>query len=109
MRRILAATAVLASLPVSAHADQRPMLYDAVALNIGINCQWQSSCMSQQRAAMKHALGYVTKERPPQWRVQLCNRNAGRGRSRVDWIGFNHCIRNAALKPPPARKRSHRR
>jgi hypothetical protein len=95
-----------------AHADQRPILYDAVALNIGVNCQWQSQCMSQQRSAMKHALSYVGKQRPPQWRVHVCNRNASRGGVRVDWVGFDHCIRNTALKPPQPRsrprKRSHR-
>jgi hypothetical protein len=110
MRWIFATTVVLASIPASVRAEQRPMLYDAVALNIGINCQWQSHCMGQQRAAMKHALGYVSKQRPPQWRVHLCNRNASRGGARVDWVGFNHCIRNASLKPQPTqpRKRSRR-
>jgi hypothetical protein len=110
MKWILATAAALATFPASAHAEQRPILYDAVALNIGINCQWQSNCMGKQRSAMKHALGFVAKKRPPQWRVQLCNRNASRGRVRVDWVGFNHCIRNSALKPPPtrARKRSRR-
>ena len=28
---------------------------------------------------------------------QLCNRNAGRGGYRVDWVGFEHCIRNSGL------------
>lgn len=111
MRRILAAATVLTISAVPAGANQRPILYDAVALNIGVNCQWQSRCMSQQRKAMKHALSYVTKQRPPQWRVHVCNRNASRGGVRVDWIGFDHCIRNTALKPPqpPIRKRSHRK
>jgi hypothetical protein len=81
------------------------MIHDPVALNIGINCQWQSRCMTQQRAAMKRALSYVEKYRPPQWRVHLCNRNAARGGDRVDWVGFDHCIQNAALKPPPARSK----
>jgi hypothetical protein len=105
-----AAAAALAIIPVSAAAEQRPILYDAVALNIGVNCQWQSHCIRQQRTAMKQALSYVSKEQPPQWRVHLCNRNASRGGVRVDWLGFEHCIRNASLKPPPprARKRSRR-
>jgi hypothetical protein len=109
MKWIFAAAAALAIFPAPALAEQRPMLYDVVALNIGINCQWQSRCMGQQRTAMKHALGYVSKQRPPQWRVQLCNRNAGRARARVDWVGFNHCIRNASLKPPPTRVRKRAR
>jgi hypothetical protein len=103
MRWIFAAAAALAIIPEPAAAGQRPMLYDAVALNIGVNCQWQSRCMRQQRSSMKRALNYVTNQRPPQWRVQLCNRNAARGGVRVDWVGFDHCIRNPALKPPPAR------
>jgi hypothetical protein len=48
---------------------------------------------------MKRALAYVARQRPPQWRVHLCNRNAGKGGYRVDWIGFEHCIRNMALRP----------
>jgi hypothetical protein len=54
---------------------------------------------------MKHALAYVMKERPPHWRVELCNRNASRGGYRVDWIGYDHCIRNAALREPARKKR----
>jgi hypothetical protein len=81
------------------------MLHDPVALNIGVNCQWQPRCMAQQRRAMTNALGFVAKSSPPQWRLQLCNRNARRAGNRVDWIGFDHCIRNAALNPPQARKR----
>jgi hypothetical protein len=59
---------------------------------------------------MKRALKYVRSERPPVWRIQLCNRNAKRGRNRVDWIGFNNCIRNESLRPTPLRsaKRSRR-
>ena len=56
--------------------------------------------MVAQRAGMKHALGYVATSKPQQWRVQMCNRNAARGGYRVDWIGFNNCIRNLALKRP---------
>jgi hypothetical protein len=106
MRWILGAAAASVMVSISAGAAARPMLYDAVALNIGVNCQWQSQCMSRQRAAMKRALSYVEKRRPPYWRVQLCNRNARRAGYRVDWVGYDHCIRNAALKPPA---RAHRR
>jgi hypothetical protein len=105
MRWILGAAAALAMPSMDAGADARPLLYDAVALNIGVNCQWQSNCMAQQRSAMKHALAYVMKERPPHWRVELCNRNASRGGYRVDWIGYDHCIRNAALREPARKKR----
>jgi len=99
MKWILGAPAALIVLSLSAHAGARPMLYDAVALNIGVNCQWQTRCMSQQRSAMKRSLGYVSATRPPHWRVQMCNRNAGRGGYRVDWIGFDNCIRNPQLRP----------
>jgi hypothetical protein len=85
----------------AAHA--RPPLGDPVTLNIGINCQWQQRCIKSQSKAMKRALKYVKKEQPPLWRVQLCNRNAGRQRMRVDWVGFDNCIRNAVLRPVPAR------
>jgi hypothetical protein len=108
MGRTFAAAAALAIIGTAATADQRPILYDAVALNIGVNCQWQSRCMAQQRSAMKRSLGYVTKSRPPQWRVHLCNRNAGRGGARIDWVGFEHCIRNAALRPPAPVHKKHK-
>jgi hypothetical protein len=99
----------MATLPTGAGASTRPILYDAVALNIGVNCHWQSRCMAQQRTAMKNSLGYVSSAHPHHWRVQLCNRNANRGGYRVDWVGFDHCIRNVSLRrpaaPAPHRKR----
>ena len=52
---------------------------------------------------MKRSLKYVKKTQPPLWRVQMCNRNAGRQRLRVDWVGFDNCIRNPVLRPIPAR------
>ena len=75
-------------------------LHDAVGLNIGLNCRWQQKCIAQQQRAMKRALSYVKQQQPPLWRVHLCNRNASRSRSRVDWIGFDNCIRNASLRRP---------
>jgi hypothetical protein len=102
----IAAVAVFAT---PAYAKQRPLLYDAVALNIGINCSWQGRCMSDQRRAMRAALRYVERNRPPHWRIQMCNRNAGRGGARVDWVGFDHCIRNQALRPPARTTRKRRR
>ena len=107
MERILVAAA-LAALPFAASTARTAVVHDPVALNIGVNCQWQTRCMSQQRKAMKRALSFVAKARPPQWRIQLCNRNARRGGNRVDWIGFENCIRNAALKQP-ASLRKHKR
>jgi hypothetical protein len=81
-----------------------PPLYDPVILNIGLNCQWQLHCMSDQRQAMQHALKYVSKYHPPLWRIHQCNRNASRSRWRVDWSGFNNCVRNAALMYEPPRR-----
>ena len=91
--------------PSTAAAQPRPILYDPIALNIGVSCHWQSTCMSRQRRAMKSALAYVAKAKPPQWKIQLCNRNASRGGVRVDWIGFDHCIRNPSIKAPASKKR----
>jgi hypothetical protein len=110
MRWILApAWMAVAMLATSASAERRPMLYDPVALNIGVNCQWQSQCMAKQRAAMKRALHFVDNHRPPHRRVEMCNRNAARGGYRVDWIGFDNCIRNASLRVTRPRKRERSR
>jgi hypothetical protein len=108
MKRILAVI-FLAAIAKPAYAAQRPLIYDAVALNIGVNCSWEGRCMSSQRRAMKAALTYVARQHPPHWRVQMCNRNAARGGARVDWIGFDHCIRNASLRPAPVRHVKKRR
>jgi hypothetical protein len=90
---------ILSLMPAMLPAAPTP-IGDGVGLNIGVNCQWQERCMSKQRGAMRRALNYVARVRPPPWRIHLCNRNAGRGASRVDWIGFHHCIRNGLLRPP---------
>lgn len=86
---------------------------DPSTLNIGLNCQWQQRCIRDHQRAKKRALKYIRKYAPPTWRVELCNRNAGRGRLRVDWVGFDHCVRNSALlpppPPPPRKKRQKRR
>ena len=93
----------------AAEAGSAAPLHDSVALNIGLNCQWQQRCINEQKRAMKRALKYVQKQRPPTWRIQLCNKNAGRKRYRVDWVGFDNCIRNASLRPPPPRQLKRRR
>jgi hypothetical protein len=97
MRWILA-IALSAFASAALAAGRHPLLYDPVALNIGVNCQWQSHCMALQRAAMTRALSYVATRKPPRSQVQLCNRNARRGGNRVDWIGYENCIRNPKLK-----------
>ena len=78
-------------------AQSRPPLYDSVSLNIGINCRWDQRCIAGQQRAMHRALDYVRTRRPAASRIHLCNRNASRGRYRVDWIGFDNCIRNSSL------------
>ena len=97
------ALSVLIAAPAAAGARGPVPLRDPVTLNIGINCQWQQRCMAEQRQAMERALGFVHKQRPAAWRIHRCNRNAARGRYRVDWVGFDNCIRNAALHTQPAR------
>jgi len=95
---------MLVALASAASAAQaRVPLYDSINLNIGLNCQWQRSCMTAQQRAMTRALYYVKVQRPPRSRIHLCNRNASRGHNRVDWIGFDNCIRNASLRTPKYR------
>ena len=86
----------LASYPAVTHA-KLPPLRDPVFLNIGFVCQWQERCVERQQRAMKRSLGYVKKYRPATWKIEQCNRNASRRRGRVDWIGFEHCIRNPKI------------
>jgi hypothetical protein len=110
MKRIM--VAALLTVSGAAAAPAAAPLYDPVSLNIGLACQWQERCISKQKSAHKRALKYVRKYKPPTWRIHLCNRNAARTRGRVDWIGFDKCIRNEALRPPPppppARRRKQR-
>ena len=54
--------------------------------------------MGSQLRAMDRALDYVSKRRPRPEAVQLCNRNAARKHYRVDWVGFDNCIRNWKLR-----------
>jgi hypothetical protein len=91
------------------HLSARPPLRDPLTLNIGVNCQWQKRCMAAQRRSMKHAIAYIRRYHPPQWRIALCNRNARRSVARIDWVGFDHCIANVALRPAGSRPtRRHR-
>jgi hypothetical protein len=75
-----------------------PPLYDSTGLNIGLNCRWEQRCIAAQTRAMHRALDYVHRHHPAPARIHLCNRNASLGRSRIDWIGFDNCIRNVSLK-----------
>jgi len=82
----------------SAEASPLAPLYDPVTLNIGLNCQWQNHCVEAQLRAMKRARSFVARNKPPTWRIHQCNRNAARAASRVDWVGFDNCIRNQTLR-----------
>ena len=93
---LLAAAIVMAGAHQAAEA-KLPPLRDPVFLNIGFVCRWENRCIERQRKAMDRALAYVKKTRPAAWKIQQCNRNASRSRGRVDWIGYNHCIRNPKL------------
>jgi hypothetical protein len=66
-------------------------------MNIGLNCRWQTRCMKLQQRSMKRALRYVQSGKASSTKVHRCNRNAARGHARVDWVGFDHCIRNPAM------------
>lgn len=98
MGRIIA-LAALALIGSRAEGRSGAPLYDPVMLNIGINCQWQQSCERRQLRAMASTHRLMATTRPPLWRVHLCNRNAARSPVRIDWVGFNNCIRNTSLRP----------
>ena len=96
----------------SAAAEDRtwkPPLHDPAFLNIGFVCRWQSHCIRHQQRAMKSSLKHVEKYRPAAWKVQVCNLNSSRNGTRKDWIGFNNCIRNPAVRPAIEVRRSRRR
>lgn len=103
---MLVSSAILGMLAVAAAAGSgvAPINNPAI-LNIGYLCRWQERCMSHQEKAMNRAVAYVKDRHPPIWKVQLCNRNASRKRSRVDWVGFNNCIRNPIVRPAARRRR----
>ena len=102
------AVAALALLAAAPEARATAPLYDPVTLNIGINCQWQQACQRRHLKAMRSAHKFIAAKHPPLWKIHQCNRNARRGSSRIDWVGFNDCIRNADLPPSPAPQRRRR-
>ena len=91
-----AIAALLLGTGTGAFASGAP-LYDSIRLNIGLNCRWERTCIAAQTRAMNRALSYVKARHPSQPLLHLCNRNAKRSRYRVDWIGFENCIRNPRL------------
>ena len=102
------ALAALALIGAASEGGAVAPLYDPVSLNIGINCQWQPSCQRKQMKALRNARKFIGATNPPLWRIHLCNRNARRAPDRIDWVGFDSCIRNDDLQPPPP-PRIHRR
>ena len=99
------AVAALALLAAGSAGQATAPIYDPVALNIGINCQWQQKCEKRQHKAMRDAAKYIAAKHPPLSKIHLCNRNARRGTARVDWVGFNACVRNTRLTAPPSSRR----
>ena len=101
--RILASVVAFALVMGARPARTAAPLYDPVVLNIGINCQWQQHCQQQQRKAMADAARFIAAKHPPLWKIHLCNRNARRSPARIDWVGFNRCIRNKQIGLPARR------
>jgi hypothetical protein len=105
---VVCAAFALWSAGAAAHVNAPPLKNPAI-LNIGFVCRWQTSCIRKQENAMVHSLKYVEKYDPPAWKIQLCNRNASRNNTRVDWVGFSNCVRNPTLRPPPPKITRKRR
>jgi hypothetical protein len=99
-RRVALAVAMLSLVGTTSAAP----LNDPVLLNIGFVCRWEHRCVHAQRSAMKSGLTYVKASPATAKKVQLCNRNASRGGTRKDWVGFNNCIRNPAIKSARSRR-----
>ena len=105
IRAMFVSLALAVGVAAAAPAASRPLIRNPALLNIGFVCKWHRECIGRQERAMKRALAYVKKSRPPAWKIQLCNRNASRRGTRVDWIGYNNCIRNPSLVPPRTTRR----
>ena len=108
MKLPVVGVAILIAAAGTAVQAKTPPLHDPVFLNIGFVCQWQESCIQRQQRAMKKALAYTRRFKPPDWKIHLCNRRAVQRRSgRVDWISYSNCIRNPAVQRSSA-SRSNR-
>ena len=97
---------MLAAAPAEARA--KPPLRNPALLNIGFVCRWQSPCIRTQEKAMFRSLKHMRSYPPAAWKVQLCNRNSARNGTRKDWVGFENCLRNTALRAPPKQRRKRR-
>ena len=108
MKLRLTLLALALSCSAGAHARSDPPLRNPALLNIGFVCQWQQRCIDRQQKAMKSSTAYVKKYGPPAWKIQVCNRNAGRNGTRVDWVGYENCITNPQARPGAASSRRRR-
>ena len=88
-----------------AGARAKPPLKNPVLLNIGFICRWQTRCIRTQEKAMVRSLKHMKSYPPAAWKVQMCNRNAARNGTRKDWVGFENCLRNLALRQPAKARR----
>lgn len=104
MARWVLLTAAFGTWIVSTDASARTRQAHPVIQNIGGLCGWRKQCMALQQRSMQSALSFVASSRRlPMWRVHLCNRNASRASNKIDWVGFDACIRNKKLKRPKRR------
>lgn len=87
---------IVCVVPVQARERPKPPIKDST-VRIGLLCRWETTCVQRQRHAMAAALQFVRKKAPPRQKIHVCNRNSSRGTDRVDWIGFNNCIRNPRI------------
>ena len=78
----------------------KPGVVHPVVRNISTLCKGDKACIQRQWKGMQSAFAYMRAKRPPIWKIEQCNRNASRQRNRVDWLGFNNCVRNPKVKPP---------
>ena len=99
---ILASAATYAA---EAQARSNPPLRNPALLNIGFVCRWQSRCIRTQEKAMVRSLKHMRSYPPAAWKVQMCNRNSARNGTRKDWVGFENCLRNTALRAPARSRR----
>ena len=109
--RLALAALVLGSAGTHAAESQaraQPPLRNPALLNIGFVCRWQSRCIKVQEKAMVRSLKHMRSYPPAAWKVQMCNRNSARNGTRKDWVGFENCLRNTALRAP-SRTRAKRR
>lgn len=102
---VMALTEILLAVAAAGGLSGRPLIDDPARLNIGFVCRWDTRCMYRQGRAMNRSLKHVRKYQVPAWKVQICNRNSSRVGTRKDWIGFDNCIRNAAILQTRKRQR----